>query len=81
MGFLQHFYLVIKCKKGNTYKLVSMLSSPPTSNITSLETLMHMEPFTHDAYIEVYIKNEEFEEVFDSLQGQSQVHNNNETIE
>jgi hypothetical protein len=41
-----------------------MLSRPPTSNITALGTLMHMDPFTHDAYIEAYTKDEDFKEVF-----------------
>jgi len=41
-----------------------MLSRPPTSNIVDLGTLMHMEPFTHDAYREAYIEDEDFKEVF-----------------
>jgi hypothetical protein len=36
---------------------------PPTSKITALETLMHMDPFTHDVYKEAYIKVEDFKEV------------------
>ncbi len=52
MGFLQQSHLVIKYKKGNTNKLVDMLSRPPTLNITNLGTLMHMDLFTHDAYRE-----------------------------
>jgi hypothetical protein len=50
MGFLQQFHLVMKDKKGNTNKLVDMLSRPPTLNIITLVTLIHMDPFTHDAY-------------------------------
>ena len=50
MSFLQQFHLAIKYKKGNTNKLVDMLSKPPTPNITTLGTLMHMDPFTLDAY-------------------------------
>jgi hypothetical protein len=73
MGFLQQFHLVIKYKKGNTNKLENMLSRPPTSKITSLGTLMHMEPFTHDAYKEAYIEDEDFKEVFQQLQGQIHV--------
>jgi hypothetical protein len=64
MGFLQQFHLIIKYKKGSTNKLVDMLSRPPTSKITTLGTLMHMEPFTHDAYKEAYIEDEDFKEVF-----------------
>jgi len=37
--------LVIKYKKGSTNKLFDMLSRPPTSNITVVGTLVHMEPF------------------------------------
>jgi hypothetical protein len=70
MGFLQQFHLVIKYKKGSTNKLADMLSQPPTSNITTLGTLMHMDPFTHDAYKEAYIEDEDFKEVFQQLQGQ-----------
>jgi hypothetical protein len=73
MGFLQQFHLIIKYKKGNTNKLENMLSRPPTSKITTLGTLMHMEPFTHDAYKEAYTKDEDFKEVFQQLQGQVHV--------
>jgi hypothetical protein len=64
MGFLQQFHPVIKYKKGRTNMLASMLSHPPTSNITSLGTLMHMEPFTHDAYKGSCTEDEDFKEVF-----------------
>ena len=64
MGFLQQFSLVIKYKKGRKNKLEGMLSWPPTSKITSLGTLMHMEPFTHGAYKEAYTEYENFKEVF-----------------
>jgi hypothetical protein len=40
-----------------------MLSGPPTSKITTLGTLMHMRPFTHDVYREAYIEDEDFKEV------------------
>jgi hypothetical protein len=39
-----------KFKKVSTKNLADMLSQPPRSKITTLGTLMHMEPFTHDAY-------------------------------
>jgi len=64
MGFLQQFHLVIKYKKGSTNKLVDMLSRPPTLNIIALGTLMHMEPFHHDAYREAYLDYEDFKEVY-----------------
>jgi hypothetical protein len=67
MGFLQQFHLVIKYKKGNTNKLTNMLSRPLTSKITTFGTLMHMDPFTHDAYIEAYPEGENFNEVFQQL--------------
>ena len=60
----------MKYKKGSTNMLEDMLSGPPTSNITTLGTLMHMKPFTHDAYIEAYTKDEDLKEVFYHLQGQ-----------
>jgi hypothetical protein len=70
MLFLQQFHLVIKYKKGNTNKLETTLSCTPTSMNTTLGTLMHMDPFTHDAYKEAYIEDEEFKEVFQQLHGQ-----------
>jgi hypothetical protein len=70
MGFLQQFDLVIKYKKDSTHKLADMISIPPTSNIITLVTLMHMDHFTHDAYREEYTKYEDFKEVFQQLQGQ-----------
>jgi hypothetical protein len=39
-----------KYKKGNTNNLVDMLLREPTSKITTLGTLMHTYPFTHDSY-------------------------------
>ena len=69
MGFLQQFHLVIKYNKGSTNKLANMLSRPPTSIITTLWTLMHIEPFTHYAYKEGDIQDEDFDEVFQQLQG------------
>ena len=64
IGFLQQFNLVIKYKKRSTNKLANMLSRSPTSKITSLGTLMHIEPFNHDAYREAYSDDEYFKEVF-----------------
>jgi len=57
---------VIKYKKDNANKLADMLSSPPTSKITNLGTLTHMDPFTHDAYREEYLEDEDFKEVYQS---------------
>jgi hypothetical protein len=66
-GFLQQFHLVIKYRKGVTNKLVDMLPRSPTSNIIAFRNLVHMEPFTHDAYKEAYTKDEDFKEVFQQL--------------
>ena len=63
MGLLQQFNLFINYKKGSVKNLVDMLSWPSTSNITTLATMMHMDPFTHDAYKEEYIEYEDFKEV------------------
>jgi hypothetical protein len=41
-----------------------MISRPPTSKITYFGTLVHMDPFTHDAKKESYKEDEEFKEVF-----------------
>jgi hypothetical protein len=51
---------VIKYKKGTTNKLVDFLSKPPTPKITALGAIMHMEPFTHEAYKEEYVEDEDF---------------------
>jgi len=72
---------VIKYKKGSTNKLANILSRPPTSKITALGTLMHMEPFIHDAYREAYLEDEDFKEVYQQLQSQSHVHNDDNTID
>jgi hypothetical protein len=66
--FLQQFHLAIKYKKGSTNNLKYIPSRRPTSNISTLGTLMHMDPFTHDAYKHAYIENEDFKEVFQQLQ-------------
>jgi hypothetical protein len=59
--------------KGNTNKLEYMLSRPPTSNIIYLVTLMHMNNFTYDAYVEAYKDDEDFKVVFQQLQGQTHI--------
>jgi hypothetical protein len=50
-----------------------MLSMPPTSKVTTLGSLMHMDPFTHDAYEEAYTEDEDFQDVFQQLHGQIHV--------
>jgi hypothetical protein len=54
MGFLQKFHLFIKYKKGIIKKFLDMISNPPTSKLTNFGTLMHMDPFAHDAYNEAH---------------------------
>ena len=64
MEILKQFHLINKYKKGNTKNQVDMLSMPPTSKITTSGTIMHMDPFIHDAYNEEYTKEEESKEAF-----------------
>jgi hypothetical protein len=40
------------------------ITRPPTSKITDLVNLVHMDPFHHDAYKEAYTIDEDFKEVF-----------------
>jgi hypothetical protein len=55
--------LIKKYKKGNNDKWEDMLSNPPTSKFISLGTLMHINPFTHDAYTEEYVEDCDFKSV------------------
>ena len=73
MGFLQQFHLAINYNKGSTNKSVDIISRPPTSNITSLVTLMYMENFTHDAQKEACREDEDFKYMFQQLHGQIHV--------
>jgi hypothetical protein len=70
MGLLQKFHLVLNYYKGNTNRLEDMLSMFPTFKITYLGSLMHMDPFTHDAYKEECTEDEDFKEAFQRLHGQ-----------
>lgn len=72
---------MIKYNKGSTNKLVGMLSRIPTSKIKSLENLMHMDPFTNDAYKEAYSEYEDFKELYQQLQSQIHVHEGDNTIQ
>jgi hypothetical protein len=54
----------MKYTKGNKNMLEYILSRPPTSKITTLGTLMHMNHFIYDAYRETYAKDEDFKKVF-----------------
>jgi hypothetical protein len=64
MGFLKQFHLVIEYKKGTTNKLIDILSRPPRPKVASLGAIMHMDPFTHEAYRYKYVEYEEFKEVY-----------------
>ena len=81
MGCLQQFHLVINYKKGNTKKLSNMLSRPPTSKLTTLGNFMQMESFTHDAYKEAYLEDQDFREVFQQMKSQIHLHNGDITTE
>lgn len=60
MGFLQQFHIWIKYKKVNSGKLSNMLSNPSTSKTIVVGTLVHMDPFKHDVYKDVYIEYGDF---------------------
>ena len=75
-------------KKGSSSKLVDMLSRSPTPKITTLGTLCtwrlpwcierwihgdYFKYFTHDAYKDEYLEDEDFKEVFKQLDGQVHV--------
>jgi len=54
----------MKYNKGITNKLENMLSRSLTSNSKTLGTLVHIEPFIHNAYKEAYTEDVDFKEVF-----------------
>jgi len=63
MGFLQQFHLVIKYKKGTSNKVVDMLSRPPiVASIILKNAYLY-----HDIYVEQYVIDEYFKEVFEKL--------------
>lgn len=66
---------MIGYKKGRKNKLDDLLLVPPTSKITTFGTLMHVEPFTCDAFKEAYSEDDNFREVFQQLLSQSHVDN------
>jgi hypothetical protein len=43
---------------------MNMLSRSPTSKITYLGNIMHMDAFTHNAYIEEFTEYQDFKDVF-----------------
>jgi hypothetical protein len=71
MCFLQQFHLVIKYKKGTSNKVVDILSRPPiVSSIILKNTSLY-----HDSYIEQYVVDEDFKEVYEKLTHGAQVEN------
>jgi hypothetical protein len=71
MGFLQHFHLVIKYKKGTSNKVVDMLYRPPV--VASI--ILKNASLSHDSYVEQYIVDEDFKEVFKKLTHGAQAEN------
>jgi len=63
MGFLQHFHLVIKYKKGTSNKVENMLSRPHAFEIIVLKNFS----LSHDSYVEYYAINEYFKDVYERL--------------
>jgi len=55
---------MIKYKKGNANKLANTLSRPPAPKLIVLGTRVHMECFTHKAYKEEYIEDEDLRRHF-----------------
>jgi hypothetical protein len=71
MGFLQQFNLAIKYKKGTSNKLADILSRPPITASIILKNAS----LSHDSYVEQYVIDEDFKEVFEKLTHGSQVEN------
>jgi hypothetical protein len=71
MGFLQQFHLVIKYKKGTSNKVDNMLSRPPSDASIILKNVC----LSHDSYVEQYVVDEDFKEVFEKLTHGAHVEN------
>jgi hypothetical protein len=63
MGFLQHFHLVIRYKKGILNKVTDMLSRP----IISASVILKHSPIMHESYVEQYDLDIDFKEVYETL--------------
>ena len=69
MGFLQHFYLVIKYKKGTSNKVADILSRPPiTASI-----ILHNASLSFESYDKKYAKNDGFKEIYAKITHGSKV--------
>ena len=66
-GILQYFHVIIKYEQGSTNKMEDMLLRPPRYKTKAMGTLMHINPFTHDAYKEACIEYQDFKEVFQQV--------------
>jgi hypothetical protein len=71
MGFIQQFHLVIKYKKGKSNKVDDMLSRPPNATYIILKNAS----LSHDSYVEQYVVDDDFKEVFEKLTHGAQVEN------
>jgi hypothetical protein len=71
MGFLQQYHLVIKYKKGTSNKVADMLSRLPIVASAILKNAS----LSHDNYVEQYVIDEDFKEVYVKLTLGTQVQN------
>ena len=62
MGFLQHFHLVIKYKKGIHNKVPDMLSRP----IINASTILRYNPLECGIYAKQYARDDDFKELYDA---------------
>jgi hypothetical protein len=75
----QNFIYMVSYNRENSFqsyiiqhKLVNMLPRSPTPKITALGAIVHMEPFTYEAYKEEYAKDRDFKEAYQWLLGQQE---------
>ena len=69
MGFIQQFHLVMKYKKGTSNKVPNMISRPPI--VASI--IWKNASLSHDIYVEQYVIDEDFKEVYENLTHGAQV--------
>ena len=69
MGFLQQFHLVIRYKKGIHNKVADMLSKP----IINASTILKHNLVLHESYIEQYVQDVDFKDVYATLSHGKQV--------
>ena len=71
MGFPHQFHLVIKYKKDTSNKVVDMLSSHPIS----ASIVLKKDSLSFEIYVEQYVNDDEFNEIYAKLTHGSQVEN------